>query len=183
VTDAAAFEVVGTSHVGTFGFLGLERRTLTTPTGDTTERIVVTHPGAVAVVAIIEDEIVLIDQYRAAAGRVTTEIPAGKLDPSDTDKRVAAVRELREETGYEARTWKELTTMWSAVGFCDEQITIFLATDLSDGPRAPEGAEEQASTVRRMPFDEAVALVVSGELTDAKTIAGIMVADAHRRAT
>ncbi|KAA3637072.1 MAG: NUDIX hydrolase [Armatimonadetes bacterium] len=183
MNESERFEVVATDLVGDLGFLGLERRTLRTPSGDTVERVVVTHPGAVAVVAMAGDDIVLIEQYRAPASGVILEIPAGKLDPTDFDLQKAAERELLEETGYRAATWRTLTTMWTAVGFSDERITIFLATDLTEGARSPHGAEEMASIVRRVAFDEAVRMVTSGEITDSKTIAGIMITDAHRRAS
>ncbi len=181
MSDPLHFEVLGTDRVGDFGFLGVEQRTLRTPTGDTIERIVITHPGAVAVVAIAGENVVLIEQYRVAADKVIREIPAGKLDPTDVNAQEAAERELLEETGYRATTWRKLTTMWTAVGFSDEQITIFLATGLSEGPRAPEGAEEHVAVIATVPFDEAVRMVVSGEITDSKTIAGIMIAHAQRR--
>jgi len=181
VSDPHHFEVTDVVHVGDFGFLGIERRTLQTPTGDTVERIVVTHPGAIAVVAMAGDNVVLIEQYRVAANKVIREIPAGKLDPTDTNLQEAAERELLEETGYRAATWRKLTTMWTAVGFSNEQITIFLATDLSAGTRNPEGAEEHAAVIATVPFDEAARMVISGEITDSKTIVGIMIADAHRR--
>lgn len=181
MSDPHHFEVIGTDQVGDFGFLGIENRTLKTPAGDTVERIVVTHPGAVAVVAMAGEHVVLIEQYRAAADQVIREIPAGKLDPTDTNLQEAAERELLEETGYRAATWQKLTTMWTAVGFSDEQITIFLATGLSEGARAPEGVEEHAAVIATVPFGEAVRMVISGEITDSKTIAGIMIADAHRR--
>lgn len=181
MTNRPSFRIVDQTVLGTYAFLGVERRTVESHDGGRFNRIVITHPGAVAIVAIESDDIVLIKQYRVAADRTVLEIPAGKLDPGDSSPVVAAARELAEETGYIAESFTVLTAMWTAVGFSDEQITILLADGLTRGEARPEGAEEHAAKVVRMPFDEAVSLVVSGEITDSKTIAGIMIADAHRR--
>lgn len=177
------FSVVDSARLGDFAFLSVEVRKILTPDGSTIDRIVIVHPGAVAVVPLIGDEIILIEQYRAAADDLVLEIPAGKLDPSDTDREAAAHRELLEETGFSASTFVHLTDMWTAVGFSDEVITILLATDLVANAASPHGAEERAAIIHRIPFKDAVAGILAGEITDSKTIAGIMIADAHRRAS
>lgn len=161
-------------------FLGIDERHIETPDGTTIERIVITHPGAVAVVPLIGNDIVLIEQYRAAADALVLEIPAGKLEGTDDSPTTAARRELLEETGYFASRFTHLTDMWTAVGFTDERITILLALDLEQRTASPHGAEEVASTIHRIPFDEALEGVISGRITDSKTIAGIMIADARR---
>lgn len=183
MTDRPDFEIVGRRTIDQYAFLGIEERIVRTPDATSVKRIVVTHPGAVAVVPLIDQDIVLITQYRAAAEGTVLEIPAGKLDVSDPSISEAAARELAEETGYRASSFTVLTTMWTAVGFSNEQITIVLADDLTPGSSSPVGAEERAAKIVRMRFDEAVALVLSGQITDSKTIAGIMIADAHRRTT
>jgi ADP-ribose pyrophosphatase len=181
VKESHGFRIEKVQSLATYSFLGVESRTVRTPNGDDVERIIVTHPGAVAIVPMINADIVLIEQYRASIDRVILEIPAGKLDASDVSMEAAAHRELLEETGFVTEGFTRLTSIWPTVGFSDENITIFLAEDLMPGTAAPEGAEELAAVVKRFPFSQAVEMVVRGEITDSKTIAGIMIADAHRR--
>lgn len=177
------FSVTTSRRILDVAFLGIDERQIETPDGSTIERIVIAHPGAVAVVPLIGDDIVLVEQYRAAADALVLEIPAGKLEPGDADAHRAAHRELREETGYTASRLTHLTDMWTAVGFTDERITIFLATGLTDGNAEPDGAEERESTIHRISFADAVEEVVSGTITDSKTIAGILIAHAQRTAS
>lgn len=181
MTHDKGFSVVGVDLVADIGFLRVETHTVRGPTGETADRIVIVHPGAVAVVPIVDDDIILIRQYRAPVDDLVLEIPAGKLDTGDTSTETAARRELTEETGFTAGNVTELTSILTAVGFTNERITIFLADDLTVGDTQPDGIEEAASSIVRMPFDEAVHRVVIGEIQDAKTIAGIMLADARRR--
>jgi ADP-ribose pyrophosphatase len=183
VTSNHGFVVTSSRRILDAAFLGIDERRILTPDGSVIDRIVITHPGAVAVVPLIGDDIILIEQYRPAADALVVEIPAGKLESTDTDREGAALRELREETGYTAETFVHLTDMWPAVGFSDEVITILLATELVHTQAAPDGAEERAATIHRIPFMAAVDLVVTGEITDSKTIAGIMIAHAHRSAS
>lgn len=165
------------------GFLNITMRSIESPDGDLFDRIVVEHPGAVAVVPIISDEVVLIRQYRPAVEKRILEIPAGKLDIVGEDPRKAARRELAEETGFLADSFFHLTDLMTSVGFCDERISIFLADDVETGIRAPIGPEEKDADVLRMPFDQALALVVSGDITDAKTAVGILLTAQIRAAS
>ncbi len=176
------FSVIDIEVVSKLGFLQIENHTVRGPAGETADRIVIRHPGAVAVVPIIDGNVILIEQYRAPVDDVVLEIPAGKLDVGDVSTEAAARRELLEETGFNATTLTELTAILTAVGFTNEKITIYLAEGLEPGETQPDGIEEHSATVVTMPFSEAVDRVVSGEIQDAKTIAGILVADAHRRA-
>lgn len=177
------FRIMSQTTVGNYAFLSVDRCRLVTPDGPVVDRIVIRHPGAVAVVPVIGDDVVLIEQYRVAVDAYVVEIPAGKLDPGDVTVEAAAARELEEETGYSAGSFTHLTTILTAVGFSDERISILLAEGLEPGDAAPAGAEERSARVKRVPLAVAVASVVAGEITDSKTIAGIMIADAHRRAT
>jgi len=152
-------------------------RTVETPSGEHVERIVVEHPGAVAVVPRVGSDVVLVAQYRAAVSRVVLEIPAGKLDEPGESPEDAARRELAEETGYEARNLVHLTDLLTAVGFSDEKISIYLADDPIPGTARPVGAEEEYAEVIMMPWAEAVSRVRAGSITDAKTVAGILIAE------
>lgn len=156
------------------GFISMTNRSIVAPDGSMFQRIVVEHPGAVAVVPMIGDDVILIRQYRAAAGTRILEIPAGKLDVQGENAEVAACRELAEETGYVATDLVHLIEMWTAIGFSDERITIFLATDIEPGSATPIGPEEVDAEVLRMSFERAIELVVAGEISDAKSVAGLL---------
>jgi ADP-ribose pyrophosphatase len=180
LTTDHGFEIIGTTTASDLGFLRVDLATVRTPTGDTIERVVVVHPGAVAVVALIGDEIVLIAQYRAPADAVVVEIPAGKLDIEGEDRAAAAARELAEETGYVASELIHLTDLRTGVGFTNEVISIYLAPSVIPGRAMPVGAEEIEARVITMPFARAVAQVADGVITDAKTVAGILLVDKIR---
>ena len=137
-------------------------------------------------VALDRGDLLLVRQYRLAAGGVLLEIPAGTLDRhadgSVEDPELAAPRELGEETGYHASTWRRLGTFWTAPGFASEAMTLYLATDLAaiDGYEGPE-PDERLDLVR-MPWLDAVGAAERGEFADAKTVAGILwVARLRRR--
>ncbi len=137
------------------------------------------HPGAVAIVAVdAEDRVLLVRQYRSPAGRILLEIPAGTLDRVDDgsteDPLVAAKRELEEETGTRAATWRRLAEFYSAPGFTEELMHLFLATDLTpagEGRLTPDHDEHLQAT--RLPWREAVAAAERGEIVDAKSIVGL----------
>jgi ADP-ribose diphosphatase len=137
------------------------------PNGNAVELDIVRHPGAAAVVPFVSDsEVLLIRQYRHAAGGSILEVPAGKLDPGERPIACAA-RELEEEAGWRAGRLVELGWIWTTPGFTDERIFLFSAFDLEPVPHRRD-ADEVIETVR-IGFDEALALVWSGELNDAKS--------------
>jgi ADP-ribose pyrophosphatase len=146
--------------------------------GRTHERDIVEHPGAVVILAIDGDAVLLVRQFRSAAGRVLLELPAGTLDLSADGSREdpdhAAARELAEETGYEASVWRPLGRFYSAPGFTDELLHLYLATDLVtiEGYRGPEADERIA--LERVPWRRAVALAEDGGIEDAKSIVGLL---------
>lgn len=153
----------------------LEHWDVRLPNGEIALREVACHPGAAAVVALDEaGQIVLVRQHRVAVGRLTLEIPAGKLDSPDEDPFVCARRELREETGLTADTWRKLTVLETTPGFCNERIHIYLATGLHQGDCDPD-EDEFVATVR-MPLTDARELVLNGTFRDGKTALGILMA-------
>ena len=150
-----------------------------TPDGEVVERDVVRHPGAVSVVPVDGDEVVLVRQYRAPAERELLEIPAGKRDVADEPPEVAAVRELEEEVGLTAASLVPLATFYNSVGFSDEYSYVFLATDLTPVPAAPQGPEEHHMTVERWGLDDIPAAIADGRIEDAKTVIGLLAALRH----
>jgi ADP-ribose pyrophosphatase len=180
LTDNHGFEIVHTATTTELGFLRVDISTIRTPTGENIERVIVVHPGAVAVVPLCGDDIVLIAQYRAPVDEVVVEIPAGKLDKRGEDKPTAAERELAEETGYVAHDLIHLTDLKTGVGFTDELITIYLAPSVTPGEARPVGAEEREARIFTMPFTHAAEEVARGSITDAKTVAGILLAERLR---
>ncbi len=151
------------------------------PDGDILTREYVRHPGAVVVVPIVDGDVVLVRQYRAAIDRNLLEIPAGKRDVPGEPPAETAARELREEVGLEAGSLTLLTEFFNTPGFSDEYSYAFLATDCREVEMERQGAEEEHMEVVRMPLTEAVSQIASGVIDDAKTIIGIMLA--HHRLT
>lgn len=145
------------------------------PNGETAMREIVRHKGAAAVVPVDDDgRVYLVRQHRVAVDLMTLEIPAGKLDYAGEDPLDCAVRELEEETGLRAESMRLLTHVVTTPGFCTERIGLYLATGLSQHETHPD-ADEFLNVVR-MPLGEAVARVMSGELSDAKTALGLLMA-------
>jgi len=155
------------------------------PDNQIAEREVVLHPGAVAVLALDEtDQILLIRQYRHPVGRLLWEIPAGLRDVAGEDPWVTAQRELVEEAGYRARDWRVLADYFSSPGFSTERLRIYLARDLELVPRAerdfvPEH-EEAFLLTSWLPLDDAVGLVLAGELHNGVTALAVLAGYAAR---
>ncbi len=147
-----------------------------TPEGETVTREIVHHPGAVAIVALDGDEVVLVRQYRAAAGREILEIPAGKRDIEGESPATTAIRELEEEVGFTTDRLVELCCFYNSVGFSDEYSYVYLATDLRPVPTNPQGPEEHHMSIERLRLDEAWGAVSDGRIEDAKTVVGLLAA-------
>ncbi len=150
------------------------------PDGREALRDVVRHPGAVAIVALTDDgDICLVRQYRTSLGRVTVEVPAGKLDPGE-DPLACAHRELLEETGMEAERMAFLTTIATSVGFTDELIHIYMATGLHFSESHPDA--DEFINVDLVPLSELIDAVLDGRIEDCKTVTGALICDAisHR---
>lgn len=138
------------------------------------------HPGAVAILALdAEDRVLMVRQYRVAAGQALLEIPAGTLDVADDgtieDPDLAAPRELEEETGMRAGSWRLLARFYTAPGFTSELMHLYLATDLrlADGHRlGPD--EDEHLLLERLPWRDALAAADRGEVADAKSLVGLL---------
>lgn len=146
--------------------------TVELPNGSTSTREIVNHPGGVGILALDENNNVLVvRQYRYAFGRVLLEIPAGKLERGE-DPYEAAMRELREETGATCEKLQSLGEIFPTPGYCDEIILLYLARDLRWGEMDLD--EDEFLTVSRVPFQELVDQILAGEIRDAKTCTAIL---------
>ncbi len=141
------------------------------PNGRETDRDIVRHPGAVAIVAVHRDEVVLIKQYRYVTGGYLFEIPAGTLEEGEDPYR-CAVRELREETGYAASSWTRLFQCYMAPGYSDEVVHFYLAEGLTEVGSSPEN--DEVITVSRYGFNEVLDMIEANQIVDAKTMLGIL---------
>lgn len=138
-------------------------------------RDVIRHPGAVGVLPLHADgTVTVVRQYRAPIEAELVEIPAGIRDVPDEPLATTAARELAEEVGLAAGELEHLCAFHTAAGNTDELVHVFLATDLAEVDRDQQGPEEEAMTVERYPVDELVAMVERGDITDAKTIIGVL---------
>jgi ADP-ribose pyrophosphatase len=135
------------------------------------DREVVRHPGAVAIVPLLDGKVLLVRQYRAPIDKEIWELPAGTIEPGE-EPLECAKRELEEETGYRAREWRKLAEFYTTPGFCDERMVLFLARGLEPRPGA-RAAEDESLEVRAFTFAEAKQMLLRGELEDAKTIIGL----------
>ena len=148
--------------------------------GTRATREIAGHPGAVAILAIDdEDQVLFVRQYRVAVGEALLEIPAGTLDVADDgsieDPEVAAPRELEEETGMRAGSWRKIAAFYTAPGFASELMHLYLATDLrpADDDRLTPDEDERLS-LERMSWQDAVAAAERGEIHDGKTLVALL---------
>lgn len=148
------------------------------PSGNKSVREVAAHPGGAVVVPVLgNNDIILVKQYRYPIRQFVYELPAGKLNPGE-DPAACACRELEEETGYQAARWKKLTAIYTTPGFCNEQLHLYLATDLSKSERGQQLEEGEASlTVENIPLRRVIEMIEKGEIVDGKTICGILLAE------
>lgn len=152
--------------------LNLRRDIVQLPNGREASREVVEHSGAVAIVALEPDgRVYLVKQYRYPIGKITIEIPAGKLNGGE-DPLACARRELMEEIGVAPGRLHPLFTFYTTPGFSNEIMYLFLATDLS--PQKSEADEDEFLEVLCLPLDEALEKIRTGEIMDAKTIVGLL---------
>jgi ADP-ribose pyrophosphatase len=155
------------------------------PSGFVHARDVIRHNGSVVILAVDESknpsdpDVILIRQYRHAAGQFLIELPAGRVDANEATL-AAAKREMIEETGYRAKRWTLLTKYFASPGFLGEWMQIYLARDIREGASAPEPDEN--IEIFRLPLSEALVLVAANKIHDGKTLIGLMLYDSARRA-
>lgn len=143
------------------------------PNGERSQREVMRHNGAAAIVAFDEaDHVLLVRQFRSGTGMVMLELPAGVLDKDGESPLLCAGRELQEETGYRADHWQAIGGLHPAPGYSAEFIHLFIATGLHES-KLPGDVDEFLELVR-VPFRQALAMIDSGEITDAKTVIGLL---------
>jgi ADP-ribose pyrophosphatase len=152
--------------------------TVERPDGSRTERDIAGHPGAVAILAIDEDDrVLLVRQFRIATGGSLLEIPAGTLEvaPDGTieDPDLAAHRELEEETGQDAAEWRKLGMFWTAPGFATELMHLYLARGLTTVRDTLGEDEDEQLELERIPVADLLAMADRGEIRDAKTLVGL----------
>ncbi len=142
------------------------------PDGEERVREIVHHPGAVAILAIKDDGcVVLVRQYRHAIGRMSLELPAGTVEPGESPE-VCALRELEEETGYRARGLRELVRFAVSPGWTDEELVVFIAEELELGK--PRPATDERLSVVELTANEVRAAIARGEISDAKSLIGLL---------
>jgi ADP-ribose pyrophosphatase len=174
--STGGFESVGERDLHVWRSFRLVEAKFTAPDGQRFTRTFVRHPGAVGVVPIDGDEVVLVRQYRPALGTLLLEIPAGTLDHPGESPSACAVRELAEEVGAHAAHLEPLIDYAVAPGVSTEWLHLFVARGLTFAERSADGIEEQEMTVERLRLSDAVAMCRDGRIRDAKTILGLLLA-------
>ena len=152
------------------------RRDKVTVQGGTSYREIIEHNGGAVIAALTEDrKLVMVRQYRKPADKVMLEVPAGKIDPGEMPLE-AAVRELKEETGYTASKVEFLTEFYPSVGYSEERLYLYLCTGLTPGETCFD--ENEAIEIEEIDLDRLFKMAMSGELDDAKTIIAILMVKA-----
>lgn len=165
------FRIVAREPVAKTPFLEIEEVSLEAPDGSVSPRSVVRIGGAVTLIPIDGDDIVLIRQYRTPLEREILELPAGKLDVPGEHPKAAAGRELAEEVGFRAGRIEELVHYHASPGYSDEYVTVYVATDLTPVAMQRIGPEEEAAEIVRVPIASIPELLP--QIEDAKTVIGL----------
>jgi len=166
--------------------LNLDLDTVRFPDGSVGELEMIRHPGASAVVPFVDDPrannpgVIMIRQFRHAAGSYVWEIPAGRLEPGEAPE-ACARRELEEEAGMRAASLERLTTIFTTPGFTDERIHLFLATGLTESTARREA--DEFVEVRELPWSDIMRLARQGEIADGKTLISLLFVESFRRRT
>jgi ADP-ribose pyrophosphatase len=180
----SGYRLVDSKEIARGGFLTFSEETFESPAGERFVRWIVEHPGAVAAVPVEQGpdgpEVIFVRQWRPVMRDFLLEIPAGKLDVPGEDPDDAMARELAEEIQQRPGRLVKLSTFWNSPGFSTERTHVYIALDLSPCDR-PEAAkeEEQDMTIERFPLADTGRLIATGEITDAKTIIGLTLAERY----
>jgi ADP-ribose pyrophosphatase len=178
----SAFRKVGEDVIYEGAVITMAQGHFEGPDGQRFDRDLVHHPGAVVVVPMVDDETaLLVRQYRAAVEADVLEVPAGKRDVADEPPETTAVRELAEEVGRSAGHMELLARFYNSPGFSDELTWLYLARDLSVVAEDRQGIEELSMTVEEVKLADLDGLMAGGEITDAKTIIGLLLAERRLR--
>ena len=168
-------KTISKKHIYTGNIINVEYVTVALPDGRQATRDIITHPGASAVIPINEKgEIYMVRQYRKPIEAVSLEIPAGKLDHGE-DPQLCAERELKEETGLSAKNITHLVSVHSTPGFSNEILHLYAATGLNEGESCAD--EDEFISTEKYTAAQLEDMILKGEITDAKSIIGILLAD------
>ncbi|MDQ0111611.1 NUDIX hydrolase [Paenibacillus harenae] len=163
-------ETISTEPVFQGKMISLQVDTVALPEGRTATREIVKHPGAAAVMALLDGKLLVVEQFRKPLEKFQIEIPAGKLDPGE-EPLTAASRELEEETGYIAKDLKLLSAFYTSPGFADEKLYVYFAEQVEEGVRNPD--EDEDLNVEAITMEQADAYIAEGRISDAKTILAV----------
>ncbi|SFA97644.1 MULTISPECIES: NUDIX hydrolase [unclassified Bacillus (in: firmicutes)] len=162
-------KTIKTEEIFSGKIISLEVQDVELPNGKTSKREIIKHPGAVAVIALTDDnKIVMVEQYRKALERTLVEIPAGKLEKGE-DPKLCAMRELEEETGYESETLDWLISFYTSPGFADELVHLYVAKGLKKKENAAGLDEDEFVELVELTLDQAIKYVKEQKIYDAKT--------------
>ncbi len=178
LTEHHLFEyMVSSETIASGGMLNVKRDQVRLPNGNTSQREYVTHPGAVVVVPILANGNVILErQFRYPLHQVFIELPAGKIDAGE-DVLITGQRELLEETGYTASEWAKLGHQHPCIGYSNEVIHMYLAQNLTAG--AHQRDEDESLEVFEASFEQCLAMIQDGEITDGKTIVALFFAEKY----
>ena len=180
VAPSVTEQVLSATTVYRGRIFSLESLSVRMPDGNTALRDVIRHPGATAVIAMNDrDEVLLTNQWRTSLARVSTEIPAGTLEPGESPD-ICAARELEEETGFTAANLAHLTSITTCAGFCDEVLHIYQATGLSKSDGRHHADADEFIEVVWVPFGEVLDACLTGLITDSKTLVAVLAVAALR---
>nr|WP_317890743.1 NUDIX hydrolase [Paenibacillus arenilitoris] len=150
--------------------ISLQVDTVALQDGRTATREIVKHPGAAAVMALLDGKLLVVEQFRKPLEKFQIEIPAGKLDPGE-DPMTAAARELEEETGYRSDKLKLISAFYTSPGFADEKLYVYFTDEVLPGVQNPD--EDEDLKVEAITLEQAEAYIREGRISDAKTILAV----------
>ncbi|EXX88273.1 ADP-ribose pyrophosphatase [Paenibacillus darwinianus] len=176
-TEQWTEKTLNTEPIFSGRMISLQVDTVELPGGGSSTREIVRHPGASAVIALVDGKLLVVEQYRKPLEKFQVEIPAGKLDPGE-DPVESAYRELEEETGYKAGSMKLLHAFYTSPGFADEKLFVYLAEDLTPGEMALDS--DEFLTVEALTFEEAQRYIKEERISDAKTILAVQAWQLYR---